>query len=145
MVTLSPTPIPPLSQEAQIQSFSCDFNPPILLFRRSTPIPAREDFVFKEVILGEPQLLHLVGNGEPHFFVKEPGAGAPGHSPPPCGPRGHGREEACSSLSTLALKLPRDQRGWSGEAGPFPFQNAAVPPDPPSVASSPSIRVVNKK
>lgn len=78
MVTLSPTPIPPLSQEAQIQSFSCDFNPPILLFRRSTPIPAREDFVFKEVIPGEPQLLRLVGDGEPHFFVKEPGAGAPG-------------------------------------------------------------------
>ena len=117
-------------------------NPPILLFMRSTPIPAREDFIFKEVILGELQLLHLVGDaflcekGEPHFFVKEPGAGAPGHSPPACGPTGHGHEEACSFLSTLALKLARDQSRWSGEAGPFPFQNAAVPPDPPSVTSS---------
>ena len=134
MVTLSPTPIQPLSQEAQVQSFSCDSDPPVLFFRRSAPIPTREDFIFKEVILGEPQLLHLKGEEEPHLFVKELRAGALGIPLLHVVPQAVGMGKP--ALSTSALKLPRDQRGWSGEAGPFHFQNAAIPPDPPSVSSS---------
>lgn len=37
----------PLSQEAQVRSFSYDSDPLFLLFRRSAPIPAREDFILK--------------------------------------------------------------------------------------------------
>ena len=55
----------PLSQEARIRSFSYDSDPLFRLFRRSAPIPAREDFILKEVMLGEPQLPRLAGKGGP--------------------------------------------------------------------------------